>query len=497
MSHEQHQPPDDTLPADLLPLHQRILADSAAWETEQVPPLDRLTEFLRQMPEQHMSPVNNAAVTVNRTDELLFTSSVPSFTQQRRLARLRCGPLPAIAALLLISLAAALFGLMASGHRPSFTANTPTATNHQHNGCAPNQISVHHLQDVALTQIAMVSPDEGWATGIPELDLNSPSLFHYSHCQWQPVPLNPVGVGLTNITMLSAQDGWALGSLPAPASSSHSTTQGLLFHYDGSHWQHVPSPVSLRQGQYIEDFQMYSPHEGWLIVASQEANGSPIIGSQVLYHEVSGVWKAVAMPSQLFPVSVIPFAPADAWIICDLGIERDNLIIYRLGVITPSYAIPASAWDAPIHMNNPQDGWFTIGSIVNNRWFIRMLLHYDGTDWINDTALISDSRIQTAVYVQILSAQEGWAFPASKNAYTVSTSDGAAISFPVIGGALWLHNGRWQSVPWPQQRFTGIVSLAQVSPVEYWAIASYADSGAQGKFSALLHFVNGTWSAYS
>jgi hypothetical protein len=464
---------DDRMPPDLEPVHRRLLADGDRWEAEQVPSSNQLAEFLRR------------SVTRVDTSGALSDAAVAGAYSPRpvRRSRVLSRALPAIAALLLISLGAALFAVMAH------TRQQPIASNYPKSSCAPKQISVHQLQGVQLSGIAMVSPDEGWAAGTNfhvEYSKNAvniyssgPSLFHYSHCEWQPVATKPANIGFRSIAMLSAHDGWALGN------SSEGTS--IILHYDGSQWQRMPLPLPLVAGGSINSLEMLSDQEGWLTVS----NVSGQFDFSTLYHGVNGVWKSVSL-GYVLPERVVPFAPGEAWIV---GIQGE-LLLYRDGTIVSFDQLPADI-GANISMLTSQDGWlletFPNGADLGSRSCMilnqgicnqsgdptsRMLWHFDGLRWSDESTLISDPRIQTAMYAQIFSAREGWAFL-------------------VTGDALWLHNGQWRSVPWPQHgQFNDIIAMAQVSPVEYWAIASYA-GGPPGQYDALLHFVDGSWWVYS
>jgi hypothetical protein len=479
MSDSHQHVHDETVPDDLLSVHQRLLAEGDAWRAEQMVSTDQLRAFLRQTSMQASADtrVTYAAPDLETDGPAsLVTIAAPQpGTWRHRLPR----ALPAVAALVLISLAAAVFGLMAhTRQQPEVTTHFPRSR------CAPNQIRVYQLQGVELSDLAMVSPDEGWALAFNVASIGSspdPSpagsgLFHYANCQWLPVPTDPPGIVFTGISMLSAHDGWAVGL-------SDNTT--ILLHYNGNQWQRAPLLVTVPQGDSITDLHMFSAKEGWIVVSGSSL---PV----KLYHGVDGVWAPVSL-GYVVPEYTVPFAPDEAWIV---SLEGD-LLLYRDGTTVPFDSLLAGPGpvSAGITMNSPQDGWlleafpsdpsiaqtwtnpYPAESTQDQGWASRTLWHFNGTGWTDDSALINDPRIQTALYAQIFSGQEGWAFP-------------------VDGDALWLRNGHWKSVPWPEGLFNGIVSMTQVSPVEYWAIASYAYTG-QGKYDALLHFVNGAWSVYS
>jgi hypothetical protein len=505
MSNELHYMHDDPMPPDLESAHRRLLDDGDSWEAEQVPSSDQLAEFLRHAATQVDASIMSPDVAA---------AGAPSLRRVRR-SQVLSSALPAIAALLLISLGAALFGVMAHSREQL------PATQYPKSSCAPKQISVHGLRGIWIQAISMVSPDQGWAIGwdIGWSGTTSPTelaLFQYSQCQWQPVsntPANvPADMQFLNLNMLSAHDGWALGNVGTVDKDKALRGATILLHFNGSDWQRVPLPLHLAAGETICDLQMLSDKEGWMIVQPIDTNGVECSVDTIgtLYHSLNGVWKPVSL-DYISPDKIVPFAPDEAWIISTVG----QLLLYRRGTIV-SFDQPPGG---DITMLTPQNGWLLETSDAaypdSPPWMnpnqgtssqsqgptSRMLWHFDGKRWSDESALISNSRIQTAMYVQIFSAREGWAFLATP--YTIPSADPSPpISDSIVDSTLWLHNGHWQTVKWPAATIDNIYSIVEVSPVEYWAIAQYAPTNQHtyeegGNYYALLHFVDGIWSIYS
>jgi len=479
---------DDAMPPDLEPVHRRLLADSDSWEAEQVPSPDQLAEFLRRTSTQVAFVTSSAKADIAAISDIA-AGTAPS-TRLARQSRVLSRALPAIAALLLISLGAALFSVMAHTRQQSAVPHYPKSS------CAPSQITVHDLQGVRLSGMAMVSPDEGWAWGgnvyghesgnTFKVTSSGPSLFHYSHCQWLPVQTNPAIIAFNGITMLSAHDGWAWGNSIPRISDSGGTF--IILHYNGSQWQRMPLPVPLAVGEDISSLDMLSDQEGWVVVASHSFK------VLTLYHGVNGVWKPVSLGS-VIPGRVESVAPNEAWIVGSHG----EVLLYRDGTIVSFDQLPDDGGASiSITMHTPQDGWiFDISAPDGGRG--PTLWHFDGTGLSDKSALISNPHLLSAMEVHVLSAQEGWAFLGSPYG---TPNPNASSNLTIVTSALWLHNGHWRAVKWPAVNIDYISEPVEVSPVEYWAIGSYLYTSGptdpeKVQFDALLHFVDGSWWVYS
>ncbi len=129
--------------------------------------------------------------------------------------------------------------------------------------CAPGKISAQLPANNWLSDLTMVSPDEGWAVGsvssasvvsssgggaiIPTPSLQSLEstralILHFHNCTWTPVATDYPGARLLSISMDSASDGWAVGN---------ASGKPLALHYTNGAWTSVTLPEqSALQGSF-------------------------------------------------------------------------------------------------------------------------------------------------------------------------------------------------------------------------------------------------------
>jgi hypothetical protein len=388
--------------------------------------------------------------------------------------------LAAIAAMLLIALSATVFVLFGYGR------NSPAGRVTQQSTCAPNQISAHLPKNARLSNLAMISPDEGWLAGSTyDPPASGPVIpksliLHYSHCQWTQEPITLPGVGLGIISVVSASNVWVEGykeSFQKDSQGEYEVLTTLALHYTGRQWQEVPFPITVSSDQVVADFTMISSTEGWILVEQRHSItwGPPY----QLYHGVNGVWSRVSTPGyqNLWPVN--PFAPGAAWLIGeDTATGLPRLLLYHNGMLTPMYTLPPNALlyvnaDIQIEMDNPQSAWVS-ALMLNAHGQTGWLLLNCSLSSCSQSSLANDPRIQTSDTVEVFSADAGWAF-LRKN------QQGAYTQY--IENVFRLHNGQWQGVPWPFH-IASVSSIVQTGPNEYWAVADQ---------STILHFVNGIW----
>jgi hypothetical protein len=244
----------------------------------------------------------------------------------------------------------------------------------------------------------------------------------------------------------------------------------------------TPFPISISPDKAVADFTMISSTEGWMLV--EQRNATTWSTPYQLYHGVNGVWSLVSTPGyqNLWPVK--PFASGAAWLIGeDSSTGQPHLLLYHNGTLTPMYTLPPNALlyanaGIQIEMDSPQSAWVSEPMLNSRGAQTGQLLLHCSLSSCRQSSLGNDPRIQTSDTVQIFSANAGWAFlrKDQQGAYTQYINEG-----------LRLHNGTWQSAPWPFH--VEVVSIiVQGGPNEYWALADHA---------TILHFVNGAWSSYS
>jgi hypothetical protein len=108
----------------------------------------------------------------------------------------------------------------------------------------PSNINPYHL-DMTLSNIAMVSATEGWATGSTLLPayhntivdgITFPVLLHYTGGKWTLVENPPVDLG--SMVIHTARDGWAIGYSRDPDPSGP-----LALRYNGTTWTAIKDPA--------------------------------------------------------------------------------------------------------------------------------------------------------------------------------------------------------------------------------------------------------------
>jgi hypothetical protein len=316
------------------------------------------------------------------------------------------------AVLLVIAVSVLLFRTLhtASGGQPPNTVGA---------SCTPNQAKT--LDYTELTNLAMISPQEGWSAGEffdPGKSIRG-VIFHYQHCQWQQYSthLDFTNISLGPVHMLSAQGGWMLGTLHSnPAQSTNIGLIGfndaagvIALHYAQGSWQQVPIPLAapLKLG----DIYPVSDQESW-ILGDTQAPGYNGPCCSLLLHEQDGVWAKEAIPSAFatFHFDVVaPVGPDDAWFFADAP-TGDNYLLHEQHGTWTKQDLGANVSISAFQFLSTQNGWaagvsYGAGSDPRRDPY---LLHYDGTSW-KTVSLPTQSNFQH--YPQSISLDapnDGW-----------------------------------------------------------------------------------------
>jgi hypothetical protein len=206
-----------------------------------------------------------------------------------------------------------------------------------------NWTLVHRdLPDVAsvLTQVAMVSPTEGWAVGYSSAPNQSGgTIWHWSQGKWVQIPYM-TRTFLWHISTLPDGEAWTVGN------------GGILHEYRGT-WSQI-ADVS----QYgINDVFMLSPTEGWAtgdhllhfqhgtwtlfsqtapfispyrIAMSSSHYGWGIINDRVL-HYTQGTWQQVDISISAYlhninDITMVPGDPSEGWMVGAGAISDTNTL---------------------------------------------------------------------------------------------------------------------------------------------------------------------------
>ncbi len=130
-----------------------------------------------------------------------------------------------------------------------------------------------------LNSIVMVSPAVGWAVG------NNGVTLRYNGTQWQvPSASQTVTASFTNLAMVSPTEGWATDAFPAY--TSH------LWHLQNGIWQ----KVSFSSLDRFVALNLSSPDTGWASGFVAQNASDPFIGQGFLAHFKHGTWHIAAIP---------------------------------------------------------------------------------------------------------------------------------------------------------------------------------------------------------
>ncbi len=475
------------MPAPGPELRQRLAARIATARAHRA---DRSPGFAPSMPSERTTVVRNVNETNDVNDSQWTRLEMPT-RARKGMQRMRV-LLGTAAAVLIVALLAGMFILQTRGTHNQITighGNGPAASG----ACTPANIKAQLPANTQLSDLTMVSPDEGWAVGsvsstvsssgggavTPTPSQQSPEsaralILHFHNCTWTPVATNYPGARLSSISMDSANDGWAVGdTLGKP----------LALHYTNGAWTSVMlSEQSTLQGNYGE-VRMRSSDEGWIVVES--TNGQQGNISSGLLHLAYGHWSTVNVPLKLV-ADVLPVGQGEAWVAGDTSVSplTPALYHYQAGQWT-SVTLPPGVFIDRLRMDSPTDIWASAHAVVplnsEGAQSAAVALHYDGTNW----AQVNLGEGGKAQLVQSFGASAAWAFNLER------TDAGETISRMQYGGG-----NTWQTVKLPVADLLEVSSLVRVAPDEYWAIGHYVARTTGDVTPVLLYFASGTWHQY-
>ncbi len=181
---------------------------------------------------------------------------------------------------------------------------------------SPNNVKFNGLtfSNGGLNAVTVVSADNVWAAGHAISADDSPSFVtlieHWDGKGWRVVP--GVGNTLTGIfgmvvsmQAISANDIWAVGYM----NQADTTYQGLLQHWDGTHWKLFPTASN--SGMFTR-LSVASSHDIWVTGIN--------MGHGLLMHWDGRQWSQVPGPqilttSQIELSGVAALTPQDVWVV--------------------------------------------------------------------------------------------------------------------------------------------------------------------------------------
>lgn len=188
----------------------------------------------------------------------------------------------------------------------------------------------------SISRIAMVGPSAGWAVGDPIDQHSGAFILHYDGFAWvqQAAPQLNGFVHLTDISMLSAQDGWAAGTV-YPYNGSPAS--GVLLHYRQGRWLVATTLPSTT----IRSIAMLSDTQGWAVGSHDtyetSSEGTRASHTAMLLRYAGGHWELAPTPTDSSAVfGTIPFVSSDdGWIVggAPVGSAQSNglLLLHYTG----------------------------------------------------------------------------------------------------------------------------------------------------------------------
>ncbi len=154
--------------------------------------------------------------------------------------------------------------------------------------------------------LAVVGPGEVWVS-------SDHTLWHFHSGTWTAE--GDLGTdSVSDISMVSPTEGWASGFI---GGLKHTPVVNDLWHYDGKAWSRVtPAPDILNDHAYgIDQLFIHNHTDGWAALVSNDKATTPdgLDGYLLRYHQ--GQWSLVAIPPGMRVQRVLTVGPDNAWAI--------------------------------------------------------------------------------------------------------------------------------------------------------------------------------------
>lgn len=388
------------------------------------------------------------------------------------------------ATLLVIATSSAVFGLLATEHKSPIGPTAPTSTETPSTTLPP---------DFGLMQMQMLSDWNGWAAGI--LDSNTPNesglLLHFDGFRWSTAYTLPHSA-FNSVSMISPTEGWVTGITIAPNKEGGSITGSFILHYQHGRWVHETAPMAA-----MISLKMFTATSGWALGTTIKGGtwGTPY--RQVAVYQ-NGTWTVSDEPCYFCQVTFLPDGVGWAWGPSKDANNTSGFWHYRNGkwiAISFPGLDPYGTFD--MAFNSQIDGWalewVPLSSDSNS-----MLLHFNGLDWeqvhVPATVWPENAGVGTAIF--LISPTE---FFIVNIKYTDATD-----TLPEHITLIHYDNGAWSTLALPKNylfsspgnpRPTSITDISVISPNDLWVAGTdWITGDLHG--SVIGHFHNGTWTMY-
>ncbi len=111
---------------------------------------------------------------------------------------------------------------------------------------------------------------------------------------------------LTGVTAIAPDDAWAVGYYNTTGGGGH--FHGLVYHWDGSSWTHVPTPAEALDGSHLQAVDAIAADDIWAV--------GDVLGEPLFMHYDGSDWSIVPGPTTTMTQSLYAVAAAatdDVW----------------------------------------------------------------------------------------------------------------------------------------------------------------------------------------
>lgn len=418
--------------------------------------------------------------------------------------RVPMGATATVAALLLVTLAVALFAFHSRGGSATLMPGVRTPTPF------PTQTPDLGIMDVSYWGSDALSPTDAWAVGFGhenhDYSITSGVISTFDGKQWQ-IDKSAVFEDSTlyGISMDSATDGWAVGSHTVDRNSG--AIVPFLAHYTQGHWvtQTLNLPnITLRQ------VQMFGADAGW--ATGGDSNGP------VFLHFQHGVWT----PTSFAPTQAALTQAASTHAVSPLAYYAPQSPLAgrpKVAVAQAQFLSDTEGWAAGIDQTG-----VAVWQFHNGQWqtalhlaaqpgaaFLGLGANANTDVWVLGTAGVGEAFSQAKLAFHPLSTL-------SSSASVLLHFDGhawvrvpvdAAANVPFLDGATWMvkygaanqqqlitglllnQDGHWSGAAFPEP-VNSVISARKTADGSTLAIAVTDDFT---KTLHLLRYTGGTWSS--
>jgi plastocyanin len=326
--------------------------------------------------------------------------------------------------------------------------------------------------DNVLWSLGVVDANDVWAVGVAYATTTQPQglIEHWDGTHWAVVPGPTFAVSqLYGVAAIAANNVWAVGTY-----TNKNVRQTLALHWDGTNWNVVPSPdVFPNLDEELNSVAVVSANDIWAAGSTGSAPGQ--YGISFLHWD--GVsWSEIAITPQIpahsgvYVQGLAAVAANDVWAsgsYADANMVSHALMLHWDGSnlnYVPLPSIGASALLVGVAARSANDVW-AVGAYDENSsppYVVRTLaLHWDGTTWNAVSPLNPDASYNWLYGVEGIAANDVWAVgqSGSYNAYQTLTEH-------------W-NGANWAIVASPNNGSSQLNSVAAVSPNEAWSAESY------------------------